>query len=1481
MLSILLICITISILLSLSIVQTTLGKMATDYLNKDFNVSIDIKKIDLSYVGTIHLKEVLIKDHHADTLIYINKLSSSILSYKKIIDNKLEFGTISLNNFKLHIRTYNGESDDALTIFIDKFDDGKTSNKPSTFLFTAGKLNLEKGYVDVFDENIENENLIFFKNIKGTAKKFKIKGPDVSALIYNLGFTENHNVDVTGLTSDFMYTKTQIHFLNTILETATSKIETDVVFNYNREDLVDFNNKVNIDATVKNADVSLEDLKKFYNEFGSDEKIHFTAKITGTLNDLTFNKLNLISDNNAKIIGDIALKNSFNKQEDFSIDAKFKNLTSDYQQLKLLLPNILGKSLPSSFIKLGEFTLIGTTYITQDLISASVNINSDLGSAFADIELTNVSKIDDASYVGHIKVNDFELGKFLNNPLIGKIAVEADVDGEGFTLEKMNTSIKGLLSKYEYNKYTFKNINMNGVLKSKHFNGELGIDDPNLKMKFNGLADFSKDVYTFNFKTNVTYCDLKAINIFTRDSISQIKGDVAIDFKGNSLDDLTGAINFKNALYTNPKGAYYFKDFNITSSFSDSTHTIDINSSEILSGYLKGRFKFAEFWKLAQNSIGSIYSNYKPKSVTPGQYLDFRFKIYNQIVEIFYPQVNLGANTTIRGTINSDDNLFSLNIKSPHIEAFGNIIDDVNLQINNKNPLFNTHLTIDKIHTKYYDFADMQLVNVTLNDTLFFRTEFKGGINKDEEYNIAFYHTYNKENKSVFGIQKSTFNFKKTDWVINAENNLKNNVVYDAKTNSYNINPISITSENQKIQIFGKLNDSISKDLKFSFENVKLYSVTPDIDSLKLNGIINGTLSYQEEKKIVKPTANLVISNFAINNLKQGDLKIAIEGKNSVTNYGVAVSVKKDNSVNFLALGDIDFSTPKPTINGTLELEKYQLDAFSPLGEDVLSNIRGNIYGEVKFTGLLENPDMDGDLFLDNAGIYIPYLNIDYAFDGTSIISLHKQTFSFEDVTLKDTYFGTKGKLTGTISQSSFDNWKLNLNINTPNLAILNTKEEEASLYYGTGFLAGNATIIGPTDKLVIDVVGKSKKGTNFVIPISDVKTVENSELIRFVGKNQTIINEASRKAFYSEQLKGLSLNFNLEVTKDAVIEMVLDKATRSYLKGSGTGHLQIEIDTKGTFNMYGDFLVDNGIYDFKYGGFINKQFIVRKGGTISWSGDPYKANINIEAVYRLSANPKSLLENLNTNRKIPIDLVTRFSGELFNSQRGFDIEIPNSSSTVASELEFKLKNNDKNLVTRNFISLLVSGAFYNESNLSVNSSGLVYGTGSDLLSNAFDNIFNQGSNKFKLKPIYTVGEKNKIENLNINDQLALALDYQINDRVIINGKVGVPIGSSQQSNVIGEVNIEFLMNEDGSLRSTVFNRQNEIQYTNQEEGYTQGVGLSYQIDFDKGKELLQKLSLRKLKQKKDSISEIKIGDTTVINKKLIEFKNRKNIKNE
>jgi hypothetical protein len=1456
-------------LLSLPVVQTRLGKMATNYLNDTYKTEITVDKVDLSFLGKIQLKDISILDHHQDSLINVKNLSTSIFSYRNIIDNKLEFDDIAIDGVSFIMKTYKGENDDSFSIFTAKFDDENQDDSPSDFLLTSTSVHISDADFKIYDENDLEAKSLTFNDVNGAIDNFRIQGPNIYGDIKDLKFVENHGAEIEQLTTNFTYTQQEMKLLNTTLKTNTSKVLMDLVF-YRNGSFADFNNKVKFDATITSADVSLLDLNKFYDEFGKNDILHFTTKLSGTLNDFTADNLKLNSDLKSVINGDIHVKNAFNTENGFSANAKLRNLTSSYNHLKNLLPSILGKTLPSTFKELGRFKITGNSYITPKLIDAQVQMNSDLGTTISDLKLTNIDDIDNASYKGHIKIIDFELGKFVKDSLIGKLSLDADIDGKGFTFETVNTRIDGKVFKHQYKGYTYQNIDMNGVFENKKFNGKMISNDENIKFKFDGLADLSSNIYKFNFNAQVVYADFNKLNLFKKDSKSLIKGDIDADFTGNSVDNLAGEISFKNASYTNQNDNYFFKDFNINSAFEDDERTITVNSTDIINGKLKGKFKFNELESLTRNSIGSIYANYNPFPVSSGQYLDFNFKIYNKIVEVFYPEIILGANTSIRGSIDSDDDEFKLTLNSPKIDAYKNIVDNIKLQIDNKNPLFNTQLSVDKIGTKYYDVSDLNLVNITLNDTLFFRTEFVGGKNKTETYDLGFYHTIDKNNKSVVGMNKSNFKYKNTTWTINPKENNKNKVIFDNEFQYFDIQDFDLTSGKQKINLFGSASGKSKKDLNINFENVDLAGITPEIEDWNFAGEINGELKYNQNGKTILPIANIGVEDFFVNETFLGDLNIDMKGKNSVEKFDVNISVNEIDNQSLLANGIIDFSVKDPTIDLNVDFNKFKLDLLDPIGGEDFSNIRGFVYGTTTLKGLLENPDMEGELFLDSAGIAFPYLNVDYDFEGTTVLELRKQTFDIVDLTLKDVTHATRGNLLGTISHKKFSDWRLDLSLVTKNLLILDTKESD-ELYYGTGFMEGNATIAGFTDNLTIDINGKTNDGTYFVIPLSDVKTISNTKLVTFVTDKDEEKFDLSSEVLL-EKFKGLSLNFDLQVTKDAIVEMIMDKATGSALKGSGTGDLRIEIDTKGKFNMFGDFVIDNGTYDFNYGGLINKKFKAVKGGTVSWDGSPYTADLDIETVYRVKANPKSILENITTSRDIPVDLIMNFTGELYDSQIEYDISIPDAGSNINAELDFKInQNNDKNIKIRHFASLLGAGIFYNEeSSLGDYGGALLTGTGELLLSQALTSIFGGGNDKFKFSVDYKIGDdRSKIDNLNTDDEFGVNVATRINEKILINGSVGVPVGSKQQS-VRGEVEVEFLLNDEGTLRSKVFNRQNEIQYTEEEEGYTQGVGLSYQFDFDSGKEFLEKIGLKKKAIEKDTI--LKNKDSIIKKPSLVNF---------
>ncbi len=1459
--------------LSIPAVQNNLAQRATKYINKKYDTQIFIDKIDISNLKDIKLIGVVINDHHDFPFIKADKIRTSILNVKKIMDNKLELGDIHITKLDFILKTYKGESEQNITIFSDKFTTEHDPNKPYVpFVLTSKKIDLTNSSFYLFDENKQQDPIVFYNNINGYVDDFIVNGKNFNGLVRDVSFIDNYKIKVTDFDVDFSYTPQQMLFKNTSLKTDSSLLLTDMVFDYKEKGLHDFNNNVQITAKVLQADISLQDLHHFYDELGTKDKIHFTTTFKGVLNDFVLKNLKLKSDNNAIINGNLHFINAINREKGFALNADLDKLESDYQNLVNLLPNLLGKTLPSNFKMFGRFSLKGKSFITTKKVDAQLEIESELGKSISDLLITEIDDIDNAKYKGKIELIDYKLGKIINDSLVGNFSMVADINGKGFTKENLNTSLKGHILKHQYKGYTYTNIDVNGHIKDQHFKGEMLAEDTNLKMTFKGLADLSKKRNIYNFNADVAYANFKKLHLYTKHQKSILKGKIKFAVTGNSIDDVVGTISFKDAEYINEKDTYKFKKFDISSSFKDSVRTLTVNSKDIVSGKLIGKFKFKELPTLAKNSFASIYTHYQPEIVTSGQFLNFNFKIYDKIIGVFYPEVKVAKNTYIRGKINSDKNKFELTFKSPKIEAYQNIIDKIRLKIDNKNPLYNTILSIDKIDSKTYNIADLNLVNVTLNDTLFMQTNFVGGKKLTETFDLSLYHTIDKNNKSVIGFKKSEIFFKDQKWFINPNNDKQSKVVFDSNLTNFEFKKIEAISGLQKMAFYGRIKNKTNKDLHLKFKDILLDKITPDIDNFDLKGIVDGNFDYTTINNKTIPKIDMYITGFMVNGLNQGDLILKSQMDKEFQKYDFRASIQDNQLKRLDAFGIIDFSKKENLIDATLVLNDLQLSPLTTLGGENITDIRGVVNGNTTLKGLLKNPDMNGTLFLSDAGLKFPYLNVDYHIADTQKISLLNQTFDFNMTTIVDSEKNTQGILTGTITHKEFKKWNLDLKINSDNLLVLNTKEKEESLYYGAVYINGGGTIKGPTDELVIDVTAKTNPNTEFIVPLSDVNTIEDNKLVHFVSSIKENQEDLGRPEDIIFKQKGLTLNIFLEVTPDALAGIVIDKATGSYLKGRGNAYLDININTTGKFEMYGTYIVKEGKYVLK--NIVKKEFDVIEGGKITWNGSPFDAYLDIVAVYKVKANPSIILENVQSSRDIDVYLITKITGNLYEPKMEFDIEIPNASSIVKSELDFKLNDEDKKMIQ--FFSLLSFGTFTDTENADFANSGntLFKGTISQRIAGVLNSILSSKDDKFKIGFNYEVGDENKIKNIRTNDQVGVTLQTKIFNKIILNGVVGVPVNSKSQTGVTGEIEAELPLNEQGNFRARMYNRRNDVEFdVLDNEGYTQGLGISYQVNFDTGRELLEKIGILKEKKKKTNKEK---KEKTTKNRKLINFIHKK-----
>ena len=1417
-------------------VQTRLGSYATNKINEAYGTDIKIEKLGLQFNGDVELKNILIKDHRDAALISVAELNTSILSFTEMSDNKLIFGAIDLYDLSFHIHKYLGESDTNLDLFVAKFDKQNPGVKTNKFLLSSSDVHVYNSRFLYSDENLSTSTVLNFQDLNMHATDFLILGVDVKVFVNSLDFEDSRGVKLQDLQTNFSYTLSQMKFDQLELKSEKSFLTGQLQFDYNRVDFKEFSDKVKISGHFNDSTIDLEELNQLYDEFGVNQKAVLSTIFSGTLNDLKLDDFELKTNRNTVINGEVKFKNLFNSVSDnFEMDGEFQKISSTYTDLKALLPRVLGDRIPSNFKTLGRFDMKGTTTVTNEVVEAKMDINTDIGTLSLDLKLDHVVDIDTASYNGHIQFSNFDLGLLLEDPTIGLVTSDLRVSGRGFTKENINSNISGTFDSFTFRNYMYTNLEVLGVVKNKVFNGELTVVDPNLEFSFEGLVDFSKDENVYDFSAAIKHANLYAMKFVKRDTLSVLRGQMTMDMKGTTIDDVYGAIRFKNALYQNKNDRYDFKDFEITSEFDASNErTIQVNSPEIVQGYLKGKFAINELPNLIKNALGDIYTKFIPFKVKEGQYMNFNFKIFNKIVEIFSPQLKLGSNTFAKGRVESNPKNFKLTFRSPNIKLEEFFANKIEVQLINDNPLFNSYIEIDSLATPYYKASKFSLINVTLNDTLYVKSEFKGGKKSTDEFDLNLYYTIDENNKSVVGFKKSNATFKNTPWLINASQNIQNKIVFDRSFDEILFDHLKMSYADEEILLNAAIKGAQNKTINLDFKNVDLAKVTPSIDSLKLGGNINGKLSISQQESVYLPKSNLTIDNFEVNDFNLGSFNSNIVGDASLTNYNIEMSLLDDANESLSVYGILDVSGDDPKLNLDINFKDFILDPIAPFGKGIVTNIRGEVSGYAVVSGRLQKPQINGSLKLNQGGLSIPYLNVDYEFKDNTTINLLEQSFIFNASQLIDSEFRSKGVLNGRLSHVNFYNWSLDLNIDSERLLVLNTEESEESLYFGTGFVDGNVHISGPMDQMFIEANVTTSEGTIFKIPISDNEVLSETSYMHFLSPEEKLEQEVGA-AFVIDDVKGVEMEFNMDLNDNAEIEIILDKQTGSSILGRGNGSMLAQINTNGKFKMFGDFIVLSGDYNFTFGRFIQKKFKLIKDGTLAWDGDPLKAEINIKALYDgISVNPSTLLDN-PINQSIPTEVEIHLTGELEQPNLNFDIRFPSINSTLNSELADQLRDKDK----REFqaMSLLATGAFRSELTLDSHDA---FGLVSDGVTSLLNELFADDENKVKLGIDLDLGDNTP--EYETDSRVGLTFATQLSDNILVNGKVGVPVGGVSETTVAGDFEVEVLLNEDRTLSLKFFNRENSIQNFGEQIGYTQGLGLSYNIEFDNLRELFTTL---------------------------------------
>jgi hypothetical protein len=705
------------------------------------------------------------------------------------------------------------------------------------------------------------------------------------------------------------------------------------------------------------------------------------------------------------------------------------------------------------------------------------------------------------------------------------------------------------------------------------------------------------------------------------------------------------------------------------------------------------------------------------------------------------------------------------------------------------------------------------------------------------------------------------------------ENNLwklsSSSILIDS--NAININKLYITSKERSYLVDGSVSENPADTLHLEFKGIDIAPLNywvnrkrnndPGMVPLDFKGRLNGKILLSNVYKSLLLAGNIVVDNFSMLGSEFGNIFI----NSTLDNAKKIVNLKASNNLNSVKTFDVSgiYDPATKKINLTARATKLPIGFLNPLLKVFASEISGFASGKLNLSGETDNLFLTGAAMAENASMKINYLQTKYTINDT--IRFDKEGIKFNNVRVTDVK-GNTATLSGSVNHKDFHDYSadLRINIKSSGFQVLNTLPKDNQMFYGTAYASGVAKIKSDQNSLSIDVSAKTGKNSKLSIPISKGLSVSEYSFITFEdsSKNKKV-EQAADSQYFAAPVKqmAIDLNMNLEITPDAEIQIIFDSKAGDVMKGHGSSpNLNVNLNKKGDFSIYGDYIIEDGVYNFTLGPILNKPFSVEDGGKIMFNGNLRDAEIELKASYKnlkASLYP-TITQDEHYNDRISVEPQLSLSGKLFNPVVGFDIYLPDADETTRTLLQNVISTQEE--LTRQVTALLMMNNFISTGASSVSTTTTattaVAATSLEMISNRVSNMLSQLSKNVDIGLNIRPGS-----NAITPQEAELALSTQLlNNKVVLNGNFDVRGGTtgpttSSTDQLTGDFDAEVKLTE--KLRLKVFNRYNDT-YLGSGTGlspYTQGVGILFKQDFNRFSDLFRK----KVKAEMKKVDETKI----------------------
>ncbi len=1451
------------ILLNNSKIQNNIINKLTSIASEKLETRVEIGYFRTNLYNRITLENIYIEDLDADTLLYAEDLNLYFellpLFKKSIIVDKA-----SLTRPKIFIKSGdNNELNLQFLIDVLQTDTTKESNLNvdiESIELIDGSLEFKnKRHEDRNVANIFDQNNIKINDLNMDATFTLISKSNLDLEIKKLSFNERSGFSLKNLSLAYLSTDTSSTIPYLTLSTTNSNISIDSAY-LRYDDIKDISkdlNRVDCNIEIKPSFINLSDFRYFNSQIGNFRKpISLHGTLGGSIDNLSAENLSISYGNNLSLQGNIEanglpdIKNTFFYS---SVNLKF-----DKGSIQDIIANISKKPmiLPEELNNLGKCTYKGNiTGFLEDLVLYG-SLLTDIGSVRTDIQMKVPETFEKVELSGVLSSTGLDINRIAPKTELDRISFELNTDFVAGNNIPFESNSKITIPSVTYKKHTYNDINIEGFISQYESEGRLVISDENAEIKIDGMAKYGKDINAVNFSSEIKKLNLHKLNLIDTYEDMTLSGNITANFRGDKWVNMNGNCSFDSIHIVRLGDDFLIKNIDITAN-NGTSNRMSIKG-DLINGDIFGQYAFETVRNSAINIIAKDLPALKRLSKDESAISKNQFSFYADIVpteklcKILDIPWYTKEKAIIQGQFNDDLQTFYTELTVPNFSNGYTDIDNISLYFDNSDAVnlilkAGTKLKSDSI------FAELSISGK--EGELLTAVKFD---NKRDSNMVAgelitrsrFIDNVDSQYVSI-SLLPSALIIKDKPWEISHSN-------ITVKPNKINVDKLLAKGGDQRIFINGDASLSNKDSILIQLSNINLDHISELLpahtaETLHFGGNVTGEAFISgalTKRPIIE--ANVIASKFAFNKAYLGTA-VATSNFDLENNCLVFEGVVGDDFDNKTAMIDGKYYFLKDSLDIIGVANKLDMSFLNFYLSDILDNIKGEATGNVHIHGFTKAKTVaiDAKAFIDKAEVGIEFLNTRYFFADT--IEINSKEIILDEITVFDKE-GNRGLLDGYISHKYLQDMDYRIDIETNNILVLNTTQWTSDDFYGKAYATGNVVIFGNEQNgTTIQCKAQSDPNTNVVIPIDSYYASDNS-FITFVNSNIEEVDKVNKDE--DENINtNLFLDIMLDVTPSAEVALLINSKTGDVIKGRGNGNIRVTYDMNSNdMKMYGTYSITEGMYLFTFQNALTKEFTVKGGSSVSWTGSPVDAEIDIDAYYQLTASladilDEDMLKSSSGRTSVPVQCLLNLTGNMMQPNINFDIELPNSDE----ELKRAVNNaiNTEELVNRQTVSLLLLGKFMNTDlmNDNVNTQYELYSVVSSTLSSVLNSWASQLFNKWNFGLNYRPGYEGTV-----GDEYEFNFLYTPNDRITINGNVGYKDDALVKNKFIGDFDFEYKLIESGKLSSKIYTHTNDYKEFKQSLT-TQGIGIVYRESFNSVKELwngwMDDIKARKERRKK------------------------------